>query len=280
MNVQKRNNVHVFGDGPVTLVFAHGFGFDQTIWRYLTDAFASRYQIILLDLVGSGQSDLSAYDRVRHGTLEGHADDLLEILAEFATRPVVFIGHSVSSTIGMLAAIKEPERFSALVMLGPTPSLINDNYKDKDNDYVGGFERADIDELLRSLESNYLGWSRMVAPTVLGVKTPSDPGGEFIDDFCRNDAEIAKHFAGVAFLSDHRADLARVTTPTLIVQSSNDPFVPLSVGSYMHRIIPGSVLTVTQTIGHCPHVSAPAACIEAIEAFLQTRLLVADGNTK
>lgn len=164
MEAHKRNHVHVVGDGPVTLVFAHGFGFDQSIWQCLTDAFAPTYRIVLLDLVGSGRSDLSKYDFVKYGTLYGHAKDLLEVLAEFTSAPVVLIGHSVGAMIGMLAAIEAPERFSGLVMIGPTPSLIDDV------DYRGGFKRGDIEALLGSLESNYLGWSNSIAPAVWARK--------------------------------------------------------------------------------------------------------------
>ncbi|WP_174363923.1 alpha/beta fold hydrolase [uncultured Caballeronia sp.] len=274
MEAHKRNHVHVVGDGPVTLVFAHGFGFDQSIWQCLTDAFAPTYRMVLLDLVGSGRSDLSKYDFVKYGTLYGHAKDLLEVLAELTSSPVVLIGHSVGAMIGMLAAIEAPERFSGLVMIGPTPSLIDDV------DYRGGFKRGDIEALLGSLESNYLGWSNSIAPAVLGTQAQSKLGSKFANTFCRNDPEIGKHFARVSFLSDHRAELVRVTTPTLIVQSSNDPFVPLEVGNHMRRMIRESVLATVQSTGHCPHISAPRACIDAIEAFIKTLPTLADGPSK
>ena len=187
---------------------------------------------------------------------------------------MVLIGHSVGAMIGMLAAIEAPERFSGLVMIGPTPSLIDDV------DYRGGFKRGDIEALLGSLESNYLGWSNSIAPAVLGTQAQSKLGSEFANTFCRNDPEIGKHFARVSFLSDHRAELVRVTTPTLIVQSSDDPFVPLEVGDHMRQMIRESVLATVQSTGHCPHISAPRACIDAIEAFLTTLPTLADGPSK
>ncbi|WP_213780682.1 alpha/beta hydrolase [Caballeronia sp. dw_276] len=274
MDAYKRNNVHVVGNGPSTVVFAHGFGFDQTIWHYVAKELVSKYRLVALDLVGSGQSDTFSYDPAKYGTLYAHADDLLEIIVQAGNAPVVLVGHSVGAIIGMLATIKAPERFSGLVMIGPTPSLINEG------DYIGGFEQVDIDELLGSLESNYLGWSNSIAPAVLGMQAQSGLGAEFASSFCRNDPEVGKHFARVTFLSDHRAELARVTTPTLIVQSSDDPFVPLEVSNYMHRMIQKSVLAIVQSTGHCPHISAPRACIDAIEAFIKTLSTLADGQSK
>jgi sigma-B regulation protein RsbQ len=274
MDAYKRNNVHVVGNGPTTLVFVHGFGFDQTIWQYVAKELVSKYRLVALDLVGSGQSDAFSYDPVKYGTLYAHADDLLEIIVQAGNAPVVLVGHSVGAIIGMLATIKAPERFRGLVMIGPTPSLINEG------DYIGGFEQVDIDELLGSLESNYLGWSNSIAPAVLGMKAQSGLGAEFASSFCRNDPEVGKHFARVTFLSDHRAELGRVTTPTLIVQSNDDPFVPLKVGNYMQRMIQKSALAIVQSTGHCPHISAPRACIDAIEAFIKTLSTLADGQSK
>jgi sigma-B regulation protein RsbQ len=182
---------------------------------------------------------------------------------EFGTGPVVYIGHSVSAMIGMLAAIQEPHRFAANVMVGPSPSFINDG------DYVGGFTRSDIDGLLETLESNYLGWSSTMAPTIMGSPEQPELGIELTNSFCRTDPDIAKHFARVTFLADHRADLIRVTTPTLILQSSDDLLAPLCVGEFMNREIANSALSVVENVGHCPHLSAPCASIDATEAFLR-----------
>lgn len=266
MSVQKRNNVHCHGDGPVSMVFAHGFGCDQNMWRFMVPAFAQRFRIINFDLVGSGQSDHAAYDRVKYASLHGYADDLIEIIDQFATGPVVFVGHSVSAMIGLLATVKQPARFAAQVMVGPSPCYINDG------DYVGGFSRADIDELLETMASNYLGWSSNLAPAIMGVPERPELGVELAEAFCRNDPEIAKHFARVTFLSDHRADVPLSSTPALILQCSDDIIAPLTVGEYLHRHLPRSTLRVINNVGHCPHMSAPSASSAAIDEFLAQAL--------
>jgi sigma-B regulation protein RsbQ len=266
MSVKIRNNVRVAGKGAATMVFAHGFGCDQTMWRFLAPAFEERFRTITFDLVGSGGSDLTAYDRDKYGSLHGYADDLLEILDEFADGPVVFVGHSVSTMIGLLATIKAPERFVAQVMVGPSPCYVNDG------DYVGGFSREDIDELLETMESNYLGWSSSMAPAIMGVPNRPELRQELTDSFCRNDPEIAKHFARVTFLSDHRADLPRSRTPALILQCSDDLIAPRAVGDYLHRHLPNSSLHVIDNVGHCPHLSAPTESSIAIDAFLAQTL--------
>jgi sigma-B regulation protein RsbQ len=263
MNVRERNNVHVDGRGASTVVFAHGFGCDQTMWRYLAPGFSKRYRTILFDLVGSGNSDLSAYDYDKYSTLHGYAADLLELIDDVTTGPVIYIGHSVSAMIGMLAAILAPHRFAANVMIGPSPCFINDG------DYIGGFTRSDIDGLLETLESNYLGWSSTMAPVIMGSPDQPELGVELTNSFCRTDPNIAKHFAKVTFLADHRADLSLVTTSTLILQSSDDLLAPLSVGEFMNREIAGSTLSIVDNVGHCPHLSAPCASIDATEAFLR-----------
>jgi sigma-B regulation protein RsbQ len=266
MSVQVRNNVHASGAGPATMVFAHGFGCDQSMWRFLLPSFADRFRTIAFDLVGSGGSDLAAYDLDKYATLHGHADDLLEILDEFAGEPVVFVGHSVSTMIGLLATIKAPHRFAAQVMVGPSPCYINDG------DYVGGFSRADIDELLETMEANYLGWSSNLAPAIMGAPARPELGQELVDSFCRNDPAIAKHFGRVTFLSDHRQDLPRNTVPALIMQCSDDMVAPLAVGEYLQRHLPASTLHVIDNVGHCPHMSAPTASSRAIDDFLARTL--------
>lgn len=267
MSVDQRNNVHVCGRGSSTMVFAHGFGCDQTMWRYLVPAFEARYKIVLFDLVGSGLSDLSAYKHDKYDSLNGHAADAIEIVKEFADGPAIFVGHSVSAMIGMLASIKEPALFSAHLMVGPSPCYINDG------DYVGGFTREDIDDLLDTLESNYLGWSSTMAPAIMGAPEQPELGAELTNSFCRTDPEIAKHFARVTFLSDHRAELAQATAPTLILQCSDDIIAPRSVGEFMHRTMPNSTLRVIDNVGHCPHLSSPSASAMAMDEFLrQTHL--------
>ncbi len=262
MSLEQRNNVHVTGSGPATMLFAHGFGCDQNMWRLLAPAYAQRYKVVLFDLVGSGHSDLSAYDKTKYGSLQGYADDVVEILDEVAQGPVIFVGHSVSSMIGMLANLKAPSRFAAQVMIGPSPCYIGDET------YAGGFTRKDIDSLLETLESNYLGWSSNMAPAIMGAPDQPELGIELTNSFCRTDPEIAKHFARVTFLSDNRADLPRLQTPTLILQCSEDLIAPMAVGEYMHKVLPHSTLSVVQNVGHCPHLSAPSASSEAINSFL------------
>ncbi len=263
MSVARRNHVRIVGQGPTTMVFAHGFGCDQTMWRKLVPAFDTRYRLVLFDLVGSGQSDLSAYDRDKYGTLHGYAADVLEIVDEFAEGPVVFVGHSVSAMIGMLAGIAAPERIAANVMVGPSPCYIDDG------DYVGGFKQADIEQLLETLDSNYLGWSSTMAPAIMGAPDQPELGQELKDSFCRNDPEIARHFARVTFTSDHRHDLPRATTPTLILQCSDDIVAPRSVGEYMQRTMPHATLRIIENVGHCPHLSAPGQSVEAMNEFLR-----------
>ena len=262
MNIQQRNNVHLVGNGVKTIVFAHGFGCDQNMWRRLVPTFSDRFRIVLFDLTGSGKSDLTAYDRDKYGSLHGHAADVLEIIGEVANGPVIFIGHSVSAMIGLLAEIEAPDRFAAQIMIGPSPSYINDG------DYVGGFTRADIEDLLQTLDSNYLGWSSTMAPAIMGAPDQPELAEELTNSFCRTDPEIASHFARVTFLSDHRSDLEKTASPALLLQCSDDLIAPLPVGEYMHRTMRNSTLRIIENVGHCPHLSAASASIDAIEAFL------------
>jgi sigma-B regulation protein RsbQ len=264
MDIKRRNNVRVGGSGNATLVFVHGFGCDQNMWRLLEPAYSKRYKTILFDLVGSGGSDLAAYDRDKYGTLHGYADDAIEIIDQFADGPVIFVGHSVSSMIGLLANIKAPEKFAAQVMVGPSPCYINDA------DYFGGFERKDIEGLLETLESNYLGWASTMAPAIMGAPDQPELGVELTNSFCRTDPDIAKHFARVTFMSDHRADLPKLTAPTLLLQCDEDIIAPVAVGEYMHRVLPNSKLAIIRNVGHCPHLSSPSASTDAIDTFLAT----------
>lgn len=267
MSIRQRHNVHVSGDGAATMVFAHGFGCDQNMWRRIAPGYATRYRVVLFDLVGSGGSDLSAYDPARYDSLQRHADDVVEVVEAFAQGPTIFVGHSVSSMIGLLANLEAPDRFAAQVMVGPSPCYINDG------DYVGGFERKDIDGLLEALESNYLGWSSNMAPAIMGAPDQPALAEELTNSFCRTDPDIARHFARVTFLSDNRADLPRLQVPTLIIQCSDDIIAPPTVGEYMHRVLPDSTLAVVRNVGHCPHLSAPDASTDAIDAFLAAHRL-------
>lgn len=262
MNILKRNNIKSQGAGPQTMVFAHGFGCDQNMWRFMAPRFAERFRVVTFDLVGSGNSDLGAYDASKYARLDAYADDVLEIAAEVTTGPVLFVGHSVSAMIGMLADLKSPGTFAGHMMIGPSPCYINDG------DYVGGFTREDIDSLLDTLESNYLGWASSMAPTIMGVPERPELSAELTASFCRTDPEIAKQFARATFLSYNRADVGRLQTPTLVIQSSEDLIAPVAVGEFMHRSLPNNMLRVVNNIGHCPHLSAPSESCDAIEEFL------------
>jgi sigma-B regulation protein RsbQ len=262
MSLQQRNNVSVVGSGPATMFFAHGFGCDQNMWRLLASEYSRRYRVVLFDLVGSGASDLSAYDPEKYNSLSGYAHDVNELVEEYAEGPTVFVGHSVSAMIGLLANLSAPSRFAAQIMIGPSPCYINDG------DYIGGFTRRDIDGLLDTLDSNYLGWSSNMAPAIMGAPEQPELAVELTNSFCRTDPEIAKQFARVTFLSDVRAELPRLTAPTLIVQCDDDLIAPVAVGEYMQRVLPRSTLAIVRNVGHCPHLSSPSACTEAMDGFL------------
>ena len=263
MDVLARNNVTVSGpEGAPPMLFAHGFGCDQTMWRHVAPAFASDHRVVLFDHVGAGNADPAAWDPERYSSLDGYATDVLEICAALALEDVVFVGHSVSAMIGVLAATREPERFAKLVLVGPSPRYIDDE------GYVGGFAREDIDELLESLDSNFLGWSSAMAPIIVGNPDRPELGEELTNSFCRTDPDVAKHFARVTFLSDNRADLAAVRTPALVLQCTDDAIAPRPVGEYVHERLADSRLVYLEATGHCPNLSAPAETIAAIRAFL------------
>lgn len=257
-----RNNVVLTGrdDAPVVML-AHGFGCDQNMWRLVAPGLAADFRVLAFDHVGSGQSDLSAWQPERYATLDGYADDVLQMCRELDLRQIIFVGHSVSAMIGVLAAIREPDRFSKLILLGPSPRYIDDV------GYRGGFSQADIDELLESLDSNYLGWSAAMAPVIMGNPERPELGEELTNSFCRTDPQIARAFARTTFLSDNRADLARITVPTLVLQCSRDVIAPPEVGAFVHAQIPGSQLVTLPATGHCPQLSAPEATLAAIAAF-------------
>ena len=263
MNIRARNNIKVLGNGATVIVFAHGFGCDQNMWRFLVPSFQDRFTIVLFDLVGSGLSDLTAYDFEKYSSLEGYATDLIEIIDEVADKPVIFIGHSVSATIGLLASVMAPEKFRCQIMVGPSPCYVNDG------NYIGGFSKADVEELCNTIDSNYLGWSSNMAPTIMGSPDQPELTIELTNSFCRTDPEIAKHFARVTFLSDHRDALHKSKTPTLILQCSDDFIAPLTVGEYMHKNMPNAELCIINNVGHCPPLSSPEASTEAIENYLK-----------
>ncbi|TXS44450.1 alpha/beta fold hydrolase [Streptomyces sp. t39] len=263
MDIRRRNNVTVTGDpqGPV-VVLAHGFGCDQNMWRLTVPALAEKHRVVLFDYVGAGRSDLSAFREDRYASLDGYARDVVEICAELDLRGAVFVGHSVSAMIGVLAAGMAPERIGALVMVAPSP-----RYIDADG-YRGGFSERDIDELLASLESNYLGWSAAMAPVIMGNPERPELGEELRNSFCATDPDMARVFARTTFLSDSRDDLKSVQVPTLVLECTQDAIAPREVGAFVHRAVAGSELVTLEATGHCPQLSAPEATNEAILAFL------------
>ena len=262
-SVLTRNCVTVSGvPSGRPLVFVHGFGCDQAMWRFVAPDFEVDHRVVLLDLVGSGRSDLSAYDPEKYGSLRGYASDIVEVCRELGLADVVFVGHSVSAMIGALAAAEEPERFGRLVLVGPSPRYVDDE------GYTGGFSREDIEGLLESMESNYLGWSSAMAPVIMGNDERPELGQELTNSFCRADPAIAGHFARVTFLSDNRADLERVPTPSLVLQCADDVIAPEAVGRYVDRELHDSRLVLLEATGHCPNLSAPEETIGAIRGFL------------
>jgi sigma-B regulation protein RsbQ len=262
MSIVQRHNINIAGKGARTILFAHGYGCDQVMWRFIAPAFQDDFRTVLFDHVGAGKSDLASYSRERYGTLNGYADDVLKII-DAVGGPVIFVGHSVSAMIGVLAAIKRPESFERLVLVGPSPCYIN-----KDG-YAGGFTKNDIEGLLQTLDDNHLGWSRAMAPVIM--KNPSRPelATELAESFCRTDPEIARHFAHVTFLSDNRADLDRLTVPALILQCADDSIAPDAVGEYVHQKLADSHFVRMRATGHCPHLSDPEETIASIRNYLE-----------
>ena len=263
MRTTERNAVTVTGqaDGQ-PIMFAHGYGCDQNMWRFVAPAFVATHRVVLFDHVGAGRSELGAYDDQRYSTLDGYAEDILEIIDELELQDVIFVGHSVSAMIGVLAANRRPGHFAKLVLVGPSPRYLNDG------DYVGGFDAGDIEAMLESLDSNYLGWSRTMAPVIMGNPERPELGVELTNSFCATDPEIARKFAHVTFTSDNRDDLGKVRVPALILQCADDVIAPAVVGDFVHEHLPGSTLVAMNATGHCPNLSAPAETIAAIREFL------------
>ncbi len=262
MNVTKRNNVTIKGNGSQVIMFAHGFGCDQNMWRYVSPAFEKDHQVVLFDHVGAGGSELAAYSVDKYKDLEGYSYDIIEMADELQLSDIIFVGHSVSAMIGVIAAGKAPHLFKSLILVGPSPC-----YVDTD-DYTGGFTKPQIEELLESLNENHLGWSMTMAPAIMGNADRKELGEELANSFCKTDPAIARHFARTTFLSDTRTELSSIKIPTLILQCSEDIIAPESVGKYVQEQIPGSKLVIMNATGHCPNLSAPAETIQAIKDFL------------
>lgn len=261
-DILTRNNVKVFGSGTQPMLFAHGFGCDQNMWRFITPAFERDYRIVLFDYVGSGKSDVKAFDPERYSRLGGYAQDVLDVCAALDLRDVIFVGHSVSGMVGALAAKREPKRFNRLLMVSPSPRYINDT------DYVGGFERADIEGLLDLMDKNYLGWASFLAPVVMKNEDRPELGAELQESFCSTDPTIARRFAETTFFSDNRADLPDVPVPSLILQCAEDAIAPIEVGHYLSRQLPASTLRLMKATGHCPHMSHPEETITVMKEYL------------
>lgn len=267
MNILERNNVHLEGsEGPV-LLYAHGFGCNQNMWSRITPAFASTHRQVLFDYVGSGKSDAGSFNAKRYASLDGYAQDVLDVCdALNLASGVTFVGHSVSCSIGLLASIARPQLFDRLVLLGPSPCFLN-----HPPDYLGGFEHEDLEGLLALMDQNYLGWANYLAPVVSGETNPGAVSGELTDSFCSTDPVMAKVFAKATFFSDNRADLPRVERPCLILQHRKDALAPLGVGDYVHGHLKGSTLKVLDVVGHCAHMSSPSLVVDAMRDYLSAR---------
>jgi sigma-B regulation protein RsbQ len=262
-NLVAKNNITIQGTGSKSMFLVHGYGCDQNMWKFITPQFKEDYRIILIDLVGSGKSDENAYDYDKYSSLEGYADDIIEICDALNLKDICFVGHSVGAIIGLLAAVKRPALFEKLIMIGPSPRYINDAV------YFGGFSQNDIDDLMETLDSNYLGWSSAMAPVIMGNPDRPELAAELEESFCQNNPEIAKHFAKVTFQGDNRSDLNKLTTDTLIIQSMEDAIASVKVGRYVHENIANSKFVILETTGHCPHLSDPNQTIEAIKKYLK-----------
>lgn len=260
--VISRNNVNTWGNGSKTMLFAHGFGCDQNMWRFITPAFENDYKIVVFDYVGAGKSDLNAYSPQRYSNLNGYAQDVLDVCEELELESIIFVGHSVSSMIGILAALKRPQYFSDLILIGPSPCYINDE------GYVGGFNRKDIEELLDTMDKNYIGWANFLAPAIMKNSDRPELSKELTESFCSTDPKIARQFATATFLSDNRRDLEKVNTKSLIMQCSDDLIAPYEVGDYLHANLKNSTLKVMKATGHCPHMSHPEETIALIQEYL------------
>ncbi|GIP40428.1 sigma factor SigB regulation protein RsbQ [Paenibacillus sp. J31TS4] len=258
-----RNNVTISGGGTQPIVFAHGFGCDQNMWRYVAPSFEDGYKVILFDFVGSGNSDSKSYDATRYSKLNGYAQDILEIYEALNLKNTVFVGHSVGAMIGILASIQRPELFDKLVLIGPSPRYINDI-----PDYIGGFERKDLEDLIDLMEKNNMDWANFLAPAVMGNADRPELTQELKDSFCKTDPQLIRQFAKTTFFSDNRKDLAEVTVPSLILQCAQDVIAPLEVGAYVNYRIPNSKLELMEATGHCPHLSHPEETILLMKRFL------------
>ncbi|MDF1706006.1 MAG: alpha/beta hydrolase [Aeromicrobium sp.] len=247
--------------GAPVIVFVHGFGCGQHMWRHVAPSFEADHQVVLLDLPGSGDADEAGYDPDRHASLEGYRDDLAALLQELGLSSVTLVGHSVAAMIGVLLQIERPDLVGRLVLVAPSARYVDVG------DYVGGHSEPDIDELLDLLSRNHLGWQDPLSTMVAG--SPEGPAKDELEQaFCRTRPEFAAQFANVTFRGDNRADLPHVTAPTLVLQSAHDVVAPESAGQFVRDAIPGAQYRLIQTRGHAPHLTAPADTLAAIRDFL------------
>lgn len=266
-NILQRNDVTITGKGTQPILFAPGFGCDQRMWRYVAPYFEEQYQVILFDYVGAGKSDLSCYDQQKYNSLSGYAQDVLDVIQYLDLKDIIFVGHSVSSMIGLLASIEQPQRFSRLLMVGPSPCYIDDPPH-----YKGGFTKESIEGLLDLMEKNYIGWAQFLAPVIMKNEHRPELTEELQESFCSTDPVIAQTFAKATFFSDNRHDLENVTVPTLIMQCSDDSIAPREVGEFVHKQIPNSSIVYLQANGHSPHMSHPEETISVIKEYLEKDL--------
>jgi sigma-B regulation protein RsbQ len=261
-----RHHITQVGQGTQPMLLAHGFGCDQQMWRFVAPAFAATHRVVLFDHIGCGRADIGAYDEQRHARIEGYADDVCDILRALDLHDVVYVGHSVSAMIGVLAALREPQRFARLVLVGPSPCYLN-----HPPDYLGGFEPEDIESLLDLMETNLLGWANYLAPAVMGAGHPEALTDELKASFCASDAYITRRFARATFTADHREVLPRLQVPALVIQVAEDAIAPRHVGEYVHARLPHSSLHLIDGVGHCPHLTHPQQTIAAIRHWLGLR---------
>lgn len=262
-SVIQRNNITVHGNGDKVLVLAHGFGCDQRMWRYVLPTLSERYKVVLFDYVGSGNSDPSSFSVDRYSSLNGYAKDVVDVFEALELENVAFVGHSVSSIIGLIALLEAPNTIAELVMVCPSPYFLNDL-----PDYEGGFEQSDLQELMSLMDKNYIGWAHYLAPLVMGVNSSEALVEELSGSFCSTDPVIAKTFANATFFSDHRNLLPQCTARTLILQSASDSLASVRVGKYMHQHVPNSELEIIQAEGHCLHMTDPAVTASSIANFV------------
>ncbi|PQP83563.1 sigma factor SigB regulation protein RsbQ [Paenibacillus sp. PCH8] len=270
-----RNNVKVTGFGPKALIFAHGFGCDQNMWRLIVPAFEGKYKVVLFDFVGSGESDIQAYDPCGYHDLNGYAQDVLDICSALELKNAILVGHSVGATIGMLASIQRPEYFDRLVLIGPSARYLNDL-----PDYIGGFEREDLIGLLDMMDQNFQGWASYLAPVIMGNADRPELSDELELSFCATDPKVARRFAEATFLSDYRKELSKVVVPSLILQCSEDLIAPLEAGAYVHEQMKGSEFRLMDATGHCPHLSHPEETIRLISEYLASFNLIQESELR